>query len=139
MKQTETYKLSLIETSDTFSPEALNGNMEKVEQLFRGQLQFAWGEYTGDGKYGAKTPKRLEFDFKPLIVWVCHASDEYYGHHPWLRGAAVGRMYHVNSTTWCANLTWEDRAVQWYHFSNERLQLNEKDTRYVYAAIGVLD
>ena len=31
MQQTQTYKLNLIETSDTFSPAPLNENMEKVE------------------------------------------------------------------------------------------------------------
>ena len=31
MKQTETYKLKLIETSDTFSPDALNRNAETLE------------------------------------------------------------------------------------------------------------
>lgn len=31
MKKTETYQLGLIETSDTFSPETLNENAQKVE------------------------------------------------------------------------------------------------------------
>ena len=32
MQQTEQYKLNLIETSDTFSPNPLNENMEKLEK-----------------------------------------------------------------------------------------------------------
>lgn len=31
MQQTDKYKLNLIEKTDTFSPDALNENMEKVE------------------------------------------------------------------------------------------------------------
>ena len=31
MQQTKTYKLNLIETSDTFSPDPLNENTEKLE------------------------------------------------------------------------------------------------------------
>lgn len=33
MQQTQTYKLNLIEPSDTFSPEALNANTRKVEDV----------------------------------------------------------------------------------------------------------
>ena len=41
MQQTETYKLNLIETSDPFSPEPLNKNMEAVEA----QLAAVCGEF----------------------------------------------------------------------------------------------
>ena len=33
MQQTETYKLNLIETSDPFSPQALNENTQKLEEV----------------------------------------------------------------------------------------------------------
>ncbi|MBD5099069.1 MAG: hypothetical protein HDT35_05910 [Clostridiales bacterium] len=39
MQQTETYKLNLIESSDTFSPDPLNENMEKAEEALDGLNQ----------------------------------------------------------------------------------------------------
>ena len=45
MQQTETYKFNLIEPSDTFSPDPLNENMEKVEaQLDAARAEAAAGD-----------------------------------------------------------------------------------------------
>ena len=140
MQQTETYNLKLIETSDPFSPDALNENARKVDALLRGQLMFSTGEYTGDGQVGKEYPKRLEFDFKPLIVWVFNATTGAFGHFAWLRGTIQGCTYQYNAAPSTVNLTWEDRAVQWYYNgTSSRTQLTENGTRYVYMAIGVLD
>ena len=38
MQQTETYKLNLIETSDPFSPQALNENTQKIEEVVSEKL-----------------------------------------------------------------------------------------------------
>ena len=38
MQQTETYKLNLIETSDPFSPQALNENTQKLEEVVQEKL-----------------------------------------------------------------------------------------------------
>lgn len=38
MQQTETYKLNLIETSDPFSPQALNENTQKLEEVVSEKL-----------------------------------------------------------------------------------------------------
>ena len=38
MQQTETYKLNLIETSDPFSPPALNENTQKLEEVVSEKL-----------------------------------------------------------------------------------------------------
>ena len=41
MQQTETYKLNLIETSDPFSPQALNENTQKLEEVVSEKLEDA--------------------------------------------------------------------------------------------------
>lgn len=93
MQQTQTCKFDLIETSDTFSPEPLNENMEKVEAQLaavraeakagdaaeaqaRAALaqrvtvlekpRFACGSYSGDG---AKT-RIIPLPFQPKAVLV---------------------------------------------------------------------
>ena len=41
MQQTEKYKLNLIEKNDTFSPDPMNENMEKVEGALETKADFA--------------------------------------------------------------------------------------------------
>lgn len=41
MQQTEKYQLNLIEKTDTFSPDPLNENMEKVEAALETKADFA--------------------------------------------------------------------------------------------------
>ena len=76
MQQTNNHQFNLIESADTFSPEPLNENMEKVEAAFAAvntamgsgghTSRIAYGTYVGDGT-GAKT---LTFDFYPLVVFL---------------------------------------------------------------------
>lgn len=88
MQQTEHYKLNLIETSDTFSPNPLNENMEKVEDAIDdaraearagdGALdrrvivlegrRLVVGAYTGDGKF----TQSVELGFTPIAVLLQH-------------------------------------------------------------------
>ena len=89
MQQTQTYKLNLIETSDTFSPAPLNENMEKVETqlnairdavaagdaalsdrvtVLEGH-KVAAGTYPGDGESYQFVP----LPFTPKVVYV-HAG-----------------------------------------------------------------
>ena len=83
MKQTETYKLSLIETSDPFSPEALNDNAEALEkELARvdgeitridgALLKLHCGTYKGSN--GAN--RKIDLPFTPKLVYV---TGEKYG------------------------------------------------------------
>lgn len=87
MQQTETYKLNLIETSDTFSPAPLNENMEKLEAALGGvqaeasageealdqrltvleARKFVAGTYTGDG---SGTGQFINLGFTPIAVLV---------------------------------------------------------------------
>ena len=73
MQQTNKHKFNLIETGDTFSPDPLNENMEKVESALAavyttmgtgGQTcRIACGSFTGNG-----STQTLTFDFYPLAV-----------------------------------------------------------------------
>lgn len=94
MKHTENYKLNLIETTDTFSPEPLNQNMETLEQALgelagrndAGDAQttalakritsleghyFKTGTFTGNG--GDQTVY-LGFAPKWVIISVAHST-----------------------------------------------------------------
>ena len=77
MQQTQTYKLNLIETSDTFSPAPLNENMEKLEDAISASAadldsrvtvleghKIAAGIYTGNGSGWMSVP----LGFTPIAV-----------------------------------------------------------------------
>ena len=77
MQQTETYNLNIIETDDTFSPDALNANARTLEtQLARIDAaaaalaatvpKFTCGAYVGDGKKN----RMIELPFTPQMVYV---------------------------------------------------------------------
>lgn len=96
MQQTEKYKLNLIERTDTFSPEALNENTQKVESALAAH-EAAVGEVT-DGLLGQSanldsrvtaleahrlvvgsytgTGREMSFDlgFTPKLVFVRHSD-----------------------------------------------------------------
>lgn len=87
MQQTQTYKLNLIETSDTFSPAPLNENAQKVEAQFSAEAaaraaetaaldqrvtvleakKIVAGTYTGDGVITGQT---INLGFTPRVVYV---------------------------------------------------------------------
>lgn len=82
MQKTETYKLNLIEMDDTFSPQPLNENAQKLEDALSGAVdaldrrvaaleahKLVTGSYTGTG--GAKT---IPLGFDPVLVHVHGAS-----------------------------------------------------------------
>ena len=166
MQHTDKYNFNLIETSDPFSPDALNENAEaleaqlaaldaaKAEQtdlsalsarvgaLETGRLRYKFGEYTGDGTAGRDVYTRLEFDFKPVLLIIFHPHGEGYGGIPWMRGMRSGRTYFSPSTTRLATLIWEDRAVQWFYGATgapAEDQLNALGTVYPYLALGVAE
>lgn len=99
MQQTETYKLNLIEKTDTFSPDALNENTRKVEEVLAGEeaarkqkdaylegradgldqrvtalevQKIYFGSYVGTGGI-----RIIELGFDPLAVIVHHAHAEF--------------------------------------------------------------
>ena len=86
MQQTQTYKLNLIESSDPFSPDALNANTQKVEDVLArreavsdeklaemdGRVtvleghKFTWGSYHGNGG----SSQTVQIGFTPVAVLV---------------------------------------------------------------------
>lgn len=95
MQQTDKYKLNLIENSDTFSPDPLNDNMEKVEAAFQAASdaraaesaarkdadtalskrvtalelrKLICGSYTGNGKL---EDRMIQLPFTPIAVLIC--------------------------------------------------------------------
>ena len=89
MQQTETYKLNLIETSDTFSPDPLNQNTQKIEEVMSAETaqraaetaaldnrvtalelhKVAVGTYTGNATTTSKT-QTISLGFAPRVVLV---------------------------------------------------------------------
>ena len=90
MQQTQTYKLNLIETSDTFSPAPLNENMEKVEAGISAEAaaraaetaaldarvtvleghKIATGTYSGNAPSGNSIWQSIPLGFTPIFVYI---------------------------------------------------------------------
>ena len=162
MQQTETYKLNLIEGSDTFSPQPLNENMEAIEgilqELTAGQVRVAAGTYEGTGIYGYQTPCTLTFDFEPKLVMVYEEDMGFlfgdYGSNAMVsnlilapKGAVKARRY--TYTTYPSAIAiydcfaWSGNSFSWYSYTNAaghtesaRTQLNETGKTYHYFAVG---
>ena len=83
MQQTQTYKLNLIETSDTFSPAPLNENMEKLEDAISASAadldsrvtvleghKIATGTYSGNAPSGNSIWQSIPLGFTPIFVYI---------------------------------------------------------------------
>ena len=82
MQQTNQYQFNLIESGDTFSPQPLNENMEKVEATLASQqenlnaakkeLQQKIGDYLIFGSYVGddKTNRFIDLGFTPRFVLI---------------------------------------------------------------------
>ena len=86
MQQTETYKLNLIEKDDTFSPDPLNQNTQKIEEVMSAETaqraaetaaldnrvtvleghKVAVGSYVGNGV----NPRSFTLGFAPRVVLI---------------------------------------------------------------------
>lgn len=157
MKQTDQYQFNLVEAGDTFSPDPLNENMEKVEAAFTGtktmvaQLaaeimtavgrgghtaRISFGSYVGTGSHGAGSPNFLTFDFKPLLV--CAGSTASPQAHLFFYAKSscepIGGLTHTSFPT--TSVTWGDDGISWYHSGGALYQLNEEDTTYHWVAVG---
>ena len=156
MLKTEKYKFNIIETADTFSPDALNANARTAEtELIRveakaaadkAELQAAdaalrasmgsggktcrivWGSYVGNGEYGREHPSSLTFDFKPHMIFALYASTYIIMQRGCI--SSIG-----NSVYTCVS-AWEDRSVSWYNTQSSANQLNINNVTYYYVAIG---
>ena len=85
MQQTEIYQLNKIDTDDTFSPDPINENTEKLEAALAGMEdrldqrittleghRLATGTYIGtyDGTAASMTPRTIQLGFTPKMVFI---------------------------------------------------------------------
>ena len=150
MKQTETYKLSLIETSDTFSPDALNDNAEALEKelaridaalgtkapqteiarIDAALVKFASGTYVGDGTKG----RRIDLPFTPKVAFVTNAMGQTYtGNNLYHGGLAVEGHPIMSSTSIIVEVV--EGGVQ-VSQSSSYYSSNTTGTTYHYFALG---
>lgn len=144
MKQTENFKLNLIDRDDTFSPDPLNENMEKLDAALGSggtTARVYYGSYTGDGTFGKANPTSVTVPFEPKIMFMNVGSVYYNGISIiWYRGASG--FYYPNNLNIRFYITWEGSTVSWYQSYNSSsengptYQLNTKDKVYYYIAIG---
>lgn len=97
--------------------------------------RIAWGSYTGSGKYGSANPNTLNFDFKPMIVFI---STDNYGN--------MGRSYFMRPMAYgwdmagqIQSVTWGEHSLSWYFpgSTNGHVWQNNTDGYvYHYVAIG---
>lgn len=152
MQYTETYRLNLMEGSDTFSPQPINDNMEAIEgaleTLAGGQLRIAAGSYTGSGACGQDSPNTLTFDFQPKVVLIDASAQSGYAAFPYLWGGeclpvlnayqnSSGEFSHLYSSN---TVTVDGNTMSWYAAGftsgGEHVQLNASGRVYRYVAIG---
>lgn len=150
MQQTKTYKFNLIETSDTFSPDALNANARTAEaELARVEAETAkadaallaaigsggktcriqYGTYVGNGLYGTAGTLELTFDFKPVLVAISYQN---------LIDPTVLMRGIKYFSTGTVHVTWGENSVSWYTTHSTRIneQCNNSGATYYYVAIG---
>ena len=110
--------------------------------------RIAYGEYTGNGKYGEDNPNTLTFDFEPkILILIC--SDQYFGDRTmgtWFKGMKLMRCeeYSGDKERWTINVTDLGKTIKWYSgYYKEGVdesvfpwyQFNS-DNSYTYIAIG---
>ena len=106
----------------------------QVGELDAGRLRFKFDSYKGTGKIGENSKNRLTFDFKPLVLIVgCTSAYTNYGGYPWVRNMTYGKT----NESYSVALTWEEKAVSWYHTATTERQLNVSNCEYYYIAIGI--
>ena len=139
MQHTNQYQFNLIESGDTFSPQPLNENAEKMEQalaehadILTGQLKCATGTYKGNGKYGETKPTVLQVEFKPLFAMVFTPNDAF---------RVIGvvgqkmRRYYTDSNAEIDTI-WGDDSVSFYS-TGAQGQMNNSNYTYHYFVLGV--
>ena len=156
MQHTNQYQFNLIESGDTFSPQPLNENAEKMEQALAAAKaeaaaatqalaatvpKITMGSYTGKGTSGQENKNSLTFGFKPYAVLVSQeSSSSYYG--VWVYGTTTGRSFTSESAMKNVHLDWSETGLSWYYDDNGTssgagYQLNANGKLYNYIAIGL--
>mgnify|MGYP001043898699 CR=1 FL=1 len=86
MQHTNKYKLNLIEKDDTFSPDPLNDNMEKVERALEAEaaaldqrLQAIEAHHVAVGTYTPSNNLDIDVGFSPLAVIIIGGGGNHCG------------------------------------------------------------
>lgn len=94
-------------------------------------LSVKFGSYEGTGAYGSGSPITLEFDARPLFVFI------FGDYTAFISGAKDSGNYVSFSGATLSSLlaTWSGNTLSFYNESSALAQLNAKDTPYNYVAI----
>ena len=134
MQQTDNYKLNLIEKGDTFSPDPLNDNTQKLDAALSAKFtaldagsaaleervtalevhKVAVGRYTGNG-----TTQTIPLPFAPLAVIIGMTN---------VVGTSLTIKGHVSAGVTITN--------SGFTVTNSGQSMNTKDLIYVYCAIS---
>lgn len=161
MQQTDKYQLNLIEPSDSFLPDGLNENTQKLEDVLFNTLsaqdtkvnswmaevakqvgrggktaRIAWGSYVGDNTCGEDHPTRHMFDFCPVLIIVGSESEFMRKEgRPSVFIRPLAKVYMPSlGQAITTNVHWTENGV-WYYTGNSNHQNNYSMT-YYYFAIG---
>ena len=139
MQHTNQYQFNLIESGDTFSPQPLNENAEKMEQALAeqalalsSQIKFKVGTYTGTGTLGStgKTVIKFPFDPKFVLIWGSTAFIGLFAKD------GTTRILYGNSSNQ-PGVTWGTKSLSfWTSVSDASYQLNAEGCSYSWLAIG---
>ena len=123
-----------------------NADNRKIDEAVAllGNCRIAQGSYVGTGGTGANYPCQLNFDFKPMIVFM--NTNQHYPeaeHLLWSRPGAT--FTYPRDTSVEYHLTWQERGIQWYATTGlnspaaPNQQLNTEGVEYHYTVLGVLE
>ena len=147
MQQTNQYQFNLIEPGDSFSPQPLNENMEKVEEALANVessiretasscTKLLVGSYSGSDSYGKNAAKKLTADFKPQVVLILRSTAALHSTY----GASL-MLIRPNASGCVDNnynvaVTWDENSVSWYSEDSPVYHMNTKGWTYYYFMLG---
>ena len=114
---------------------------EAKEQAIAGRY-FASGSYVGTGGTNADNPTRLNFPFKPKVLFVTYKDPNKYHLYDWnffvypLDYCSIYMDFVSEVNKKRAYVTWSGNNVSWYVLDNATAQLNANGTTYYYFALG---
>ena len=140
---TQKTDLALKANADAIGEKAAAAALEALAQnlgVHGRNARIAFGSYTGTGTYGSANTNTLQFDFKPMLVFVAIAAWDSGVENPiiFLRNRTAGSSTPSYDRDSKLVVSWTDTAVSWYMTSSETAyyQLNHPDAIYYYTAIG---
>ena len=106
MQQTKNYQLNIIESGDTFSPDPLNKNTEKLDAMLEQRnCKVYYTTYVGTGRKG---PNIINFPSKPWFFLVQADGLSFWAG---LRDTPLGFGQFSSIAQNFISLAWEDTSV----------------------------